>query len=131
MKIQPVLVAAAVFSAGASLVALLSIAGAAPGRAIVEIWGVEPGDEVAIDGAPVTVKGGARAFSGDPTATSAPVVQEIAAGRHEIVVRMPGCASRTFAVDLSRGKRVVILERGERTRCAIPLAPPARADAAR
>ena len=94
----------------------------------LEIWGLEPGDEVAIDGASVSVRSGGapRIFSGDPDATNAPVVHELAMGKHELAIRGSRCAPRVFSIALAtdpRTKRAIVLERIDAAHCAIPFAP--------
>ncbi len=106
----------------------IAVALAAPqGKSTIELWGVEPGDAVTIDGAPVTVKSGARVFAGEPEAIDAPVLTEIMPGKHEIVVRRGACAPRAFSIVAEpNGRRVIVLEKEDPARCAIPFAPPRR-----
>jgi hypothetical protein len=103
-------------------------ANAAPSKVQLEIWGVESTDEVSIDGAAQTPKGGGgRVFSGDPNATNAPVLVEVTSGKHEIVVRRGECAPRTFVVNVEgSSKRAIVFEREDAERCAIPLLPARR-----
>jgi hypothetical protein len=110
----------------ALLVALT--ASAAPSKVQLEIWGVEATDEVSVDGAAQTPKGGGpRLFAGDPTATNAPVFLEVGNGKHEIVVRRAECAPRTFVVSVEGStKRAIVMEKEDEARCAIPLLPARR-----
>lgn len=103
-------------------------ASAAPSKAQLEIWGVDATDELSIDGAKQSPKGGgARVFTGDPTATNAPVLLEVGNGKHEIVVRRAECAPRTFVVSVEGStKRAIVFEKEDAERCAIPLLPPRR-----
>jgi hypothetical protein len=98
---------------------------ASPGRPL-EIWGLEAGDQATIDGASVNVRSGGapRLFGGDPDATNAPVLHELAAGKHEIAIRRSSCAPRVFTVALEGAtKRAIVLEKQDAARCAIPFAP--------
>lgn len=101
---------------------------ATPGKGTIEMWGLDAGDAVTIDGANVTVKsGGPRVFAGEPEAIDAPVLAEVAAGKHEVVVRRGSCAPRAFSVVAEpNGRRVIVLEKEDPQRCAIPFAPPRR-----
>ena len=113
----------------AVLTGALAVASAAPPRVPIEIWGAAAGDEITIDGAAVNVRAGGapRVFTGDPDATNAPVLHEVAAGKHEIVVKRAGCAARTFALTIEgTTKRSIVLEPMDPARCAIPFAPPRR-----
>ncbi len=104
-------------------------ANATPTRVPLEIWGVAAGDELTIDGAAVNVHtgGAARVFTGDPDATNAPVLHEVSAGKHEIVVKRQGCASRSFTIAIEgTTKRTLVLEPLDAARCAVPFAPPRR-----
>jgi len=106
-----------------------ALSSAAQTKVPIEIWGVESGDEVSIDGAPVTVRSGGspRVFAGDPDATNAPVLHEVSVGKHEITVRRASCAPRTFVVSLESGsKRAIVLEPEDPERCALPFAPARR-----
>lgn len=101
-------------------------ADAAGSGTAVEIWGVSSADRVEIDGAAVTPKGAAsRAFAGDPMAMNAPILRELAEGKHEVVIEREGCEPRRFTIDV-RGslKRSIVLTEPNAERCAIPLAPP-------
>jgi hypothetical protein len=100
-----------------------------PPRPPLEIWGLGPDDQLEIDGASVPVKGGStpRVFSGDPSAANAPILRELTLGKHEVVVRRPGCATRTFAVEMAGAhKRTIVFAPASPAHCGIP-APPARA----
>ncbi|MGZ3422578.1 MAG: hypothetical protein ACXWUG_17670 [Polyangiales bacterium] len=112
----------------ALLVALTAVASAAPSKVQLEIWGVEATDEVSIDGAAQTPKGGGgRIFLGDPTATNAPVLVEVTSGKHEITVRRGECAPRSFVVSVEGStKRAIVFEKEDPERCAIPLLPARR-----
>ncbi len=93
----------------------------------LEIWGLGPDDQVEIDGASVTVKGGStpRLFTGDPAAVNAPVLRELSPGKHEVTVRRVGCASRTFTVDMQGShKRTVVFAPASIAHCGIPAPPP-------
>jgi hypothetical protein len=117
-----------VFGAG-GFVALLQAAPMSPNSVPLEVWGLEAGDEVTIDGVAVTVRSGGapRSFVGDPDATNAPVLHEVSAGKHEIAVRRAGCAPRTVTVLVeSASKRAIVLEPEDPDRCALPLAPARR-----
>ncbi|MBI2391613.1 MAG: hypothetical protein HYV09_18640 [Deltaproteobacteria bacterium] len=108
---------------------VLAASQAAPAKVPLEIWGLEAGDELTIDGVAVNVRGGgaARAFTGDPDATSAPAMEEVSVGRHELAVRRAGCVARTFAVTVeTASKRAVVIEPPAKERCTIPFAPPRR-----
>lgn len=113
-----------------ALVALGAAASqAAPTKVPLEIWGLEAGDEVTIDGTAVNVRSGGapRPFVGDPAAANAPVLHELSPGRHELAVRRGGCAPRTFTVNLETpSKRAIVLEPEDPDRCALPLAPARR-----
>jgi hypothetical protein len=91
----------------------------------LEIWGLEAGDEVSIDGANINVRSGGapRLFNGDPDATNAPVLYEAAMGKHEINVRRASCAPRSFTITLGGTKRAIVLEKSDPARCGIPFAP--------
>jgi len=108
---------------------LFAPASAAPTRVSFEIWGVGGDDTITIDGAAVNVRAGGapRVFQGDPDATNAPVLHELAPGKHEIVLKHVGCAPRTFTVSLEGStKRALVLEPMDAARCAVPFAPPRR-----
>lgn len=96
----------------------------------VEIWGLDAGDELTIDGANINVRSGGapRIFSGDPDATNAPVLHEIAIGKHDLVVRRSSCVPRAFTVTLGGLKRAVVLEKLDAARCTIPFAPKRNAE---
>lgn len=95
-------------------------------RAAVEIWGVSSADRVEIDGAALTPKGAAgRAFAGDPMAMNAPILRELAEGKHEVVIERDGCEPRRFTIDVQGSlKRSIVLTEPNLERCSIPLAPP-------
>ena len=118
------------FSLGILLVAVLATGSqAAPTKVALEIWGLEAGDEVSIDGAPVNVRSGGapRTFVGDPAAANAPVLHELSPGKHELAIRRGGCAPRGFTVNLeTASKRAIVLEPEDPERCALPLAPARR-----
>jgi hypothetical protein len=101
-------------------------ADAAGSRAAVEIWGVSSADRVEIDGAAVTPKGApGRAFAGDPMAMNAPILRELAEGKHEVVIEREGCEPQRFTIDVQGSlKRSIVLAEPNLERCAIPLAPP-------
>ena len=95
----------------------------------LELWGLEAGDEVTVDGEPVTVRSGgaSRAFVGDPEATNAPALKELSPGQHVVVVRRGACAPRTFAVVLEGvTRRAIVFEPEDPERCALPSPPPRR-----
>lgn len=120
---------ASVAACAAMAAVLAAVSQAAPTKVALEIWGLEAGDEVTIDGAPVNVRSGGapRTFAGDPDATNAPVLHELAPGKHELSVRRGGCAPRTFAVSLdTASKRAIVFEPEDPERCALPLAPARR-----
>ncbi len=92
----------------------------------LEIWGLDAGDQATIDGLAVNVRSGGapRLFAGDPDATNAPVLHELAAGKHELVIRRQSCAPRVFSLALDgTTKRALVLEKQDPARCAIPFAP--------
>ena len=106
-----------------------ALAHAAQSKVVLEIWGLEAGDALSLDGAALNVRSGgaARVFVGDPEATNAPVLHEVATGKREIVVQRAGCAPRAFAVSIeSPSKRAIVLEREDPERCALPFAPARR-----
>lgn len=112
-----------------AVVAFATASQAAPTKVPLEIWGLESGDEVTLDGAPVNVRSGGapRVFAGDPDATNAPLLHEVALGKHEITVRRASCAPRTFTVTIeTTSKRAIVLEPQDPERCALPLAPARR-----
>lgn len=119
-------------SSGAGLVVacgLIAISNAGPPKVPLEVWGLEAGDELTIDGAAVNVRGGgaARTFTGDPDATNAPALEEVTVGRHELTVRRSGCAPRTFTVVVeTSSKRAVVIDPQPPERCSIPFAPARR-----
>lgn len=117
------------FVFGGLLLLSVAAANAAPPKVPVEIWGLEAGDEVTIDGVAVNVRSGGapRVFAGDPDATNAPVLHELPGGRHEVTVRRGACAPRTFTLTLESGsKRAIVFEPEDPDRCALPLAPARR-----
>ena len=123
MKRWPIAVIAALAAA------LGALSHAAPSKVPLELWGLDAGDEVTIDGVSVNVRAGGapRAFVGDPDATNAPVLHEVTVGKHEIVVRRAGCAPRGFSVSIeSASKRAIVLEPVDAERCALPTAPARR-----
>lgn len=99
---------------------------AASPSAPVEIWGVGSADRIEIDGVPAPAKAAAgRTFAGDPMAMNAPILRELAEGRHEIVVERDGCEPRRFAIDVQGTlKRSIVLTEPDPERCAVPVAPP-------
>lgn len=107
---------------------VLSGTRAAPvARPPLEVWGVAAGDSVAIDGHAQTVKGGplARAFVGEPFIANAPVVQELGAGKHDVVVEHAGCTPRRFSVEVQGAyKRSIVVAPVTSEHCAIPAPPP-------
>lgn len=111
----------------AALAVIVPSRAAAP-KVALEMWGLEAGDRVTLDGADLPVKGGAtRIFLGDPTAANAPVLAEIAPGRHELAVLRDGCAPRTFSVDLQgQTKRSIVFEKADPAKCSIPTLPARR-----
>jgi hypothetical protein len=111
------------------MMGMFAIASAAPTRVSLEIWGASSGDAITIDGAAVNVRAGGapRVFAGDPDATNAPVLHEVAIGKHDIVVKRKGCADRVFTIHVEgTTKRSIVLESVDPARCAVPFAPPRR-----
>ena len=109
--------------------AFVTLGAAAAGPKIpLEIWGLEGADEVRIDDKPATVRGGeARPFLGDPGADNAPVLTELPAGKHSVVVLRAGCAPEAFEVTLEgTQKAAVVMGKGEPSRCALPELPERR-----
>jgi hypothetical protein len=100
-------------------------ASAAPTRAPLELWGVNAGDVVEIDGAatPIKSSGPPRAFTGDPLPGNAPFTQEVAPGKHAITVTRQGCAPLSFTVETQGAyKRSVVISLG--AHCGLPAPPP-------
>ena len=127
--LERVLLAANVVAIGVGLAVALSAAPSANPRPPLEIWGLVAGDEVDIDGTSVPIKTGgvARSFAGDPAAVNAPLLRELSAGHHEVVVRRVGCAPRTFAVEMQGAhKHTIVFAPAIAAHCALA-APPARA----
>lgn len=121
------LLAANVIAIASSIAFALLAAPNAAAKPQLEIWGLGPDDQLEIDGAVVTVKGGttARTFTGDPSAANAPVLRELAAGKHEVVVKRSGCAPRTQTIDVQGSlKRTLVFAAASGAHCAIPAPPP-------
>jgi hypothetical protein len=122
MKRRALLVALGMAVAGGSVA--LATSAAAP-RALVEIWGLEDGDEVEIDDDLQTIKlAGPRPFDGAATPGTAPLARELPLGKHVLVVHQKSCAPRAMTVELSTSAKRTIVIQPPTERCALPAIPP-------